>query len=96
MIVAGRAAQAALAPEIVDAVVERSGGVPFFAEELTRAVLEQNRPNSSHHEIPGTLRDLLMAHLDRLGSTKGACTSCLGNRERVFAEAHASRYANSG
>jgi predicted ATPase len=34
------AAQSALAGETVDTVIERTGGVPLFVEELTRAVLE--------------------------------------------------------
>src|SRR5262249_11867044 len=38
--VAGVAARTALASERVEAVVERTGGVPLFVEELTRAVLE--------------------------------------------------------
>jgi predicted ATPase len=38
--VASVAARNALASESVEAVVERTGGVPLFVEELTRAVLE--------------------------------------------------------
>jgi predicted ATPase len=34
------AAQKALTDETISAVIERTGGVPLFAEELTRAVLE--------------------------------------------------------
>jgi predicted ATPase len=66
------AARNALASESVDAVVERTGGVPLFVEELTRAVLESGQTKPSGHEIPVTLHDSLMARLDRLGAAKEA------------------------
>jgi predicted ATPase len=64
------AAREALAIETVDAVVERTGGVPLFVEELTRAVLESGQITPSRREIPVTLHDSLMARLDRLGAAK--------------------------
>jgi class 3 adenylate cyclase/predicted ATPase len=64
------AARNALASDSVEAVVERTGGVPLFVEELTRAVLESGSARGSGHEIPATLHDSLMARLDRLGPTK--------------------------
>jgi predicted ATPase len=60
----------ALASETVDAVVERTGGIPLFVEELTRAVLESGSTRSTVREIPATLHDSLMARLDRLGPAK--------------------------
>jgi class 3 adenylate cyclase/predicted ATPase len=69
-IVAGMAAQAALAPAAIEALVERSRGVPLFAEELTRAVLERGDTEPSVREIPVTLHDLLAARLDRLGAAR--------------------------
>jgi predicted ATPase len=51
-------------------VVERTGGVPLFVEELTRAVLESGDAKLSGREIPATLHDSLMARLDRLGPAK--------------------------
>jgi class 3 adenylate cyclase/tetratricopeptide (TPR) repeat protein len=60
----------ALADETVAAVVERSGGVPLFVEELTRAVLESGGGNLTGAAIPVTLRDSLMARLDRLGPAR--------------------------
>jgi len=51
-------------------VVERTGGVPLFVEELTRAVLESGNPKLTEREIPTTLHDSLMARLDRLGPAK--------------------------
>src|SRR6202011_3376897 len=68
--VAQVAARIALADETVTAVVERTGGVPLFVEELTRAVLESGDAKLSGREIPATLHDSLMARLDRLGPAK--------------------------
>jgi tetratricopeptide (TPR) repeat protein len=64
------AAHTALPSESVDAVIERTGGVPLFVEELTRAVLESGQTKLSEREIPVTLHDSLMARLDRLGPAK--------------------------
>jgi class 3 adenylate cyclase/tetratricopeptide (TPR) repeat protein len=66
------AARNALAGESVEAVVERTGGVPLFVEELTRAVLESGGGRITSREIPATLHDSLMARLDRLGPAKEA------------------------
>jgi tetratricopeptide (TPR) repeat protein len=60
----------ALSAEAVDRVIERTGGVPLFVEELTRAVLEKGDAKPDAHEIPATLHDSLMARLDRLGAAK--------------------------
>jgi class 3 adenylate cyclase/tetratricopeptide (TPR) repeat protein len=67
--VAGVAAGAALAKNVVDAVVDRTDGVPLFAEELTRLMLEGDG-RSAEPEIPATLHDLLTARLDGLGAAK--------------------------
>ena len=64
------AARNVLATESVDAVVERTGGVPLFVEELTRAVLESGIAQLTERAIPVTLHDSLMARLDRLGPAK--------------------------
>ncbi len=68
--VAQVAAQTALSEETIATVVERTGGVPLFVEELTRAVLESGDAKLTGHEIPATLHDSLMARLDRLGPAK--------------------------
>jgi len=60
----------ALASETVDAVIERTSGVPLFVEELTRVVLESVDARLTAHQIPVTLHDSLMARLDRLGPAK--------------------------
>jgi class 3 adenylate cyclase/predicted ATPase len=64
------ASHATLAPNMVEAVVERSGGVPLFVEELTRALVAGADFNPAMREIPATLRDSLMARLDRLGEAR--------------------------
>ena len=60
----------ALSDETIATVVERTGGVPLFVEELTRAVLESGDAKLTGREIPVTLHDSLMARLDRLGPAK--------------------------
>ena len=64
------AAHKALTAETIAAVVERTGGVPLFVEELTLAVLESGDAKATGREIPVTLYDSLMARLDRLGPAK--------------------------
>src|SRR6266849_6517323 len=64
------AAREALSDETIATVVERTGGVPLFVEELTRAVLENGGVGLTERNIPVTLHDSLMARLDRLGRAK--------------------------
>jgi class 3 adenylate cyclase/tetratricopeptide (TPR) repeat protein len=64
------AADEALPAQTIAAVVERTGGVPLFVEELTRAVLESHDARFTGVGIPASLHDSLMARLDRLGSAK--------------------------
>ncbi len=70
MMVRHVAARKTLSDEIVVAVVERTGGVPLFVEELTRVVLKAGDEKLTGREIPVTLHDSLMARLDRLGAAK--------------------------
>jgi class 3 adenylate cyclase/tetratricopeptide (TPR) repeat protein len=67
--VAGVATRARLLSHVVDVVVKRSDGVPLFAEELARLLLE-GEGRSETREIPATLHDSLRARLDRLGRAK--------------------------
>ena len=53
---------------LIREIVTRSDGVPLFAEELTKAVLDLRSLGAS--AVPLTLQDSLMARLDRLGSAK--------------------------
>ena len=68
--------------EILGEIVERTDGVPLFVEELTKAVLESGllREDDGRYvldgplpplAIPTSLRDSLMARLDRLAPVKG-------------------------
>jgi len=68
--VSGLAPLARLDPATVEAVVERSGGVPLFVEQLTRSVVESSSNDSVRREIPATLYDSLLARLDRLGEAR--------------------------
>jgi class 3 adenylate cyclase len=53
---------------LIAEIVARSDGVPLFAEELTKAVLDIGSPGPG--AVPLTLQDSLMARLDRLGRAK--------------------------
>ncbi|WP_437603637.1 protein kinase domain-containing protein [Sorangium sp. So ce590] len=80
------AIQAPLPDEVLRTLAERSDGVPLFAEELTRMILESasaraaagesaSTPSASRGwmgtlEIPTTLQHSLTSRLDRLGPAK--------------------------
>lgn len=53
---------------LIQEIVARSDGVPLFAQELTKAVLDLRSVGPS--AVPLTLQDTLMARLDRLGRAK--------------------------
>ena len=70
-----------LPAEVMQHLVEQTDGVPLFIEEMTKAILESGalHARDGHYEltgsltslaIPMSLRDSLMARLDRLGSAK--------------------------
>lgn len=70
-----------LPPRVVDLILERTDGVPLFIEELTAMVVESGVVGAEGMpagvagaqallDIPSTLRDSLMARLDRLGEAK--------------------------
>jgi len=71
----------ALPTEVLDAVVNRTDGVPLFVEELVRTMVESGALEAegeryvltvplSELAIPTSLRDSLVARLDRLGRAK--------------------------
>src|SRR6202035_4057538 len=77
MLVQKLAGNAALTPDIVAEIVERTDGVPLFVEELTKAVLESVErghrvaavlatTSLAALSVPATLHASLMARLDRL------------------------------
>jgi class 3 adenylate cyclase len=64
---------------VTDQILERTDGVPLFVEELTRAALESEALEAGEAEaegdllataIPLTLKDSLMARLDRMAGAK--------------------------
>lgn len=58
-------------PDIVQQILEKTDGIPLFIEELTRMALETGTASPLPGlAIPTTLRDLLMARLERLGPAK--------------------------
>ncbi len=71
----------ALPAALLEQILIRTDGVPLFVEELTKSILESGELNeaSDHYEyggparavtIPATLRDSLMARLDRFMPVK--------------------------
>jgi class 3 adenylate cyclase/tetratricopeptide (TPR) repeat protein len=63
------ASRHALNEEVVEAVSERTGGVPLFVEEVTRLLLERGEAGGLQ-AIPPTLQQSLAARLDRLGEAR--------------------------
>jgi len=78
--VAAVAGGEALTNDILNQIVAKTDGIPLFVEEVTKSVLTQIQecPHGrltparvlNVPEIPVTLKDLLMARLDRLGEAK--------------------------
>ncbi|MFL5350743.1 MAG: TOMM system kinase/cyclase fusion protein [Hyalangium sp.] len=77
--VGGLVQHRAVPPAVLEQLINRTDGVPLFVEELTRIVAEAlpkrgETPSRSwtlsQIVIPTTLRDSLMARLDRLGPAK--------------------------
>ncbi|WP_428266883.1 TOMM system kinase/cyclase fusion protein [Haliangium sp.] len=71
----------ALPREVVEEMIRRTNGIPLFVEELTLSILESGVLSEAPDgyrlvgsladlDIPATLRDSLMARLDRLGQAK--------------------------
>jgi class 3 adenylate cyclase/predicted ATPase len=80
-LVADVAGRNIFSPEWIEQIVDKSDGIPLFAEELTKMLLSSDAasdrslhraPASSlaSSELPTTLRDLLMARLDQFASAK--------------------------
>ena len=69
-----------LAENIRQDIIERTGGIPLFAEEMTKAVLEAESEGEARHTaaavlspalaVPASLQASLMSRLDRLGPAK--------------------------
>jgi class 3 adenylate cyclase/tetratricopeptide (TPR) repeat protein len=67
-LIANVTAMQGLQPETVAAIVAKTDGVPLFVEELTKSVMESADEDSA--AVPATLKDSLMARLDRLGEAR--------------------------
>jgi class 3 adenylate cyclase/tetratricopeptide (TPR) repeat protein len=67
-LVAGVAASGDLSAETVAAILDKTDGIPLFAEELTRSMVES--ADQAAATVPATLKDSLMARLDRLGPAR--------------------------
>ncbi len=70
------AGTATLPRAVVEQILGKADGVPLVIEEMVKMVLESGRTEATGSgpvrplEIPATLRDSLMARLDRLGTAK--------------------------
>lgn len=65
----------ALSPKMLRQVVARCDGIPLFAEELTKTVVESfgsddDETSDNSPAIPSSLHDSLVARLDRLGTAR--------------------------
>jgi class 3 adenylate cyclase len=67
-LIAGIAASHGLSAETIATIVAKTDGVPLFVEELTKTVMESAGEDNS--AVPATLKDSLMARLDRLGDAR--------------------------
>jgi hypothetical protein len=74
-----------LTPSVLEQIQARTDGIPLFVEELTKAVIETTLlaagdGRAGSPAIPATLRDSLMARLDRIGSAREVAqiASCIG------------------
>ena len=68
-LVVATVAGAGLGAEVVEAVIRRTDGVPLFAEEVSRLIVDGGGELGAR-DVPATLVDSLAARLDRLGSAK--------------------------
>lgn len=66
--------QGEVEPEILRAILDKSDGVPLFAEELAR-LAARHGPGATV-ELPPTLRSLLSARMDRLGQARELLQLC--------------------
>ncbi|MEZ5502861.1 MAG: adenylate/guanylate cyclase domain-containing protein [Halioglobus sp.] len=77
-----------LSEAVLEDIVARSDGVPLYAEEFARSVLEagdHTEDTDTEVQIPATLQDALTARLDRLGDARAVAqqAAVLGRRFRL-------------
>jgi tetratricopeptide (TPR) repeat protein len=76
-----------LASEVVRQLVKRTEGVPLFAEELTRMMLERQAAGDPSATIPQSLHELLLARLDALPPRQKALAQLCSVMGRSFSSA---------
>ncbi|WP_224241393.1 protein kinase domain-containing protein [Hyalangium gracile] len=79
-----------LSEETIEQLVAKTDGVPLFAEEMTRMVVERGgpeAPGSESSSIPLTLSGLLLARLDRLPRRQKALAQLCAVVGRGFSHA---------
>lgn len=72
-LVARLSREVALPTALTQHILSKTDGVPLFIEELTKSILELPLGEGSHAhrtQVPATLRDSLMARLDRVPAAK--------------------------
>jgi predicted ATPase len=63
-----------LPPEMIDEIAARTDGIPLFAEELSKALMDVSQKDARKHasaaelHVPDTLHGSLIARLDHLGA----------------------------
>lgn len=78
-----------LSPVLMERIVTLSEGVPLYAEQITRSVIDAPA-SATYLEVPATLHASLMSRLDRMGTAKAvAQTAALLGREFSGALLHA-------
>jgi predicted ATPase/class 3 adenylate cyclase len=93
-VVASVAAAHGLPADTIAMIVAKTDGVPLFVEELTRSVMESAAEGSA---VPATLKDSLMARLDRLGGAREmAQIAAVVGRQFTFAMLEAVSGKRSG
>jgi len=93
-VVAAVAAAHGLSTAATAAIVAKTDGIPLFIEELTRSVMESAGEDGA---VPATLKDSLMARLDRLGGAREvAQIAAVIGRQFAFSLLEAVAVKNAG
>ncbi len=61
---------------LVDAILAKAEGNPFFLEELARAVRDQPAGGSAGVQVPDTVEEVLLARIDRLAAEDKTVLQC--------------------
>jgi class 3 adenylate cyclase/tetratricopeptide (TPR) repeat protein len=87
-----------LAPELVEFLVQKAGGNPYYVEELARHLVEEKlvsgspaRLSALPSRIPGTLHALLVARLDSVGDETRDALKAAAVVGRAFWRGHLSQ-----